>query len=79
MKTYPFNELNATKLLEVATIHHELPQPEVWEELARREIGERARSTLAIITATLRDFKILLANEATVWARAIYPLLALAD
>jgi hypothetical protein len=79
MKTYPFNELTPAKLLEIAAIHHELPQPDVWEELARREIGERARSALALIIATLRDFKLLLANEATVWSRAIYPVLVLAE
>ncbi len=79
MKTYAFNELTATKLLEIAAIHHELPQPDVWEELARREIGDRARSALAQIIATLRNFKLLLANEATVWARAIYPVLVLAE
>jgi hypothetical protein len=66
MRTYRFNELTATKLLEIAAIHHELPQPDVWEELARREIGERARSALALIIATLRDFKLLLANEALI-------------
>jgi hypothetical protein len=79
MKTYAFNELNATKLLEVATVHYEPPQPAVWEELARREIGEGARMALAFIIAKLRDFRLLLANEATVWARAIYPVLELAE
>ena len=31
MRRYSFNELTATKLLEIASIHHELPQPEVYE------------------------------------------------
>jgi hypothetical protein len=79
VKTYPFNELNATKLLEIAAIHYELPQPEVWEELAGREISERDRTALGLIVAKLRDFRLHLANEATVWARAIYPLLELAE
>jgi hypothetical protein len=79
MKTYAFNELNATKLLEVAAIHHELPRPDVWEVLARGEISEGDRVALGLIIAKIRDVRLLLANEATVWARAIYPVLELAE
>jgi hypothetical protein len=79
MKTYAFNQLNATNLQEIASIHYELAQPGVWEDLARREISDAARSSLAPIVARLRDFGLHLANEATVWARAIYPLLVLAE
>ena len=79
MKTYAFNELNAARLLEIAAVHYDPPQPEVWEQLARREIGESARSALGLIVAKLREFRLFLANEATVWARAIYPVLALAE
>ncbi len=79
MKTYAFNQLNATNLQEIASIHYELAQPAVWEQLAQREIGDVARSSLAPIVAKLRDFGLHLANEATVWARAIYPLLVLAE
>jgi hypothetical protein len=79
MKTYAFNQLNATNLQEIAAIHYERPQPEVWDELARRELSERERSALDLILAKLRDFGLHLANEATVWARAIYPVLALAE
>ncbi len=79
MKTYALDELNAAKLDEVATIHRERAQPEVWEELGRVEIGEQARSALDLIVAKLRGFRAHMANEATVWSRAIYPLLALAE
>ena len=79
MKTYPFNELNATKLREIASVHYELPEPGVWEELARRGIGERERTALVPILAKIRDLRLHLANEATIWARAIYPLLTLAE
>ena len=79
MKTYAFNELNATRLQEIAAIHYEAPEPRVWEELARREISEREREALEHIVVKLRDFRLLLANEATVWARAIYPVLELAE
>src|SRR5580700_7592348 len=48
-------------------------------ELARREIGERERSALGHIADKLVDYKATRSNEATLWARAIYPLLALAE
>lgn len=79
VKTYAFNQLNATNLQEIAAIHYELAQPAVWEELGRRALGDTERTALAPLVAKLRDFGLHLANEATVWARAIYPLLALAE
>jgi hypothetical protein len=79
MKTYAFNQLNATNLKDIATIRYEPAQPAVWEDLARREIGDAGREALAPIVKKLRDFGLHLANEATVWSRAIYPLLALAE
>lgn len=79
MRTYAFNQLNATNLLEIASIQYELAEPSVWEGLSRREIGDPARAALAPVVAKLRDFALHLANEATVWARAIYPLLVLAE
>jgi hypothetical protein len=79
MKTYAFDQLNAASLQEIAAIHYERPQPDVWEELARHEISERDRADLALILARLRNFGLHLANEATVWARAIYPVLTLAE
>lgn len=79
MRTYAFNQLNATNLQEIASIHYELADPSVWDALGRRDIGDPARAAITPIVAKLRDFGLHLANEATVWARAIYPLLALAE
>jgi hypothetical protein len=79
VKTYAFKELTSATLAEVATIVHERRQPAVWEELARREPGERDRQALGFIAEKLLDYKTHRANEATLWARAIYPLLALAE
>jgi hypothetical protein len=79
MKSYAFKELTNAKLSEIAVIRHEAKQPAVWENLARREIGERERAALEFILDKLRDYGTLRVNEATIWARAIYPLLALAE
>lgn len=79
MKTYIFTEINTATLAEVVTIRHERSQPAMWEELARREIGERQRLAISLIVEKLDNYKSHRSNEATLWARAIYPLLALAE
>jgi uncharacterized protein YjiS (DUF1127 family) len=79
VKSYALEELTTAKLTDIAVIRREAKQPAVWEKLARREIGERERAALEFILDKLRDYGTLRVNEATIWARAIYPLLALAE
>lgn len=79
MKTYGFKELTHEKLAEIADVRHESMRPGVWEELARRELGERSRLAVSLLVDKLLYYKTQRVNEATIWARAIYPLLALAE
>ncbi len=79
MRIYSFKELTSAILAEIATIQHEPRQNAVWEELARRELGEHERTALTFIVEKLLYYKTQRVNEATIWARAIYPLLALAE
>lgn len=79
MKTYPLNELNNAVLAEVATIGHEPKQLPYWDELGKRELDEHDRLALGLITEKILQYKTQRLNEATIWARAIYPLLALAE
>lgn len=79
MKTYAFNALTFTSLAEIATIRHEQGDAGPWDELARKELTEREHIELGFLTEKLRYYKSQRANEATVWARAIYPLLVLAE
>jgi hypothetical protein len=79
MKTYVFNALTSALLDEIATIRHEPSQPGLWEELARRELSERDRVALGFLTDRLLYYRAQRVNEATIWARAIYPLLVLAE
>lgn len=64
---------------EVVALRHERSQPAVWEALARGEVGERERLAVSLILDKLANYKSHRSNEATLWARAIYPLLALAE
>src|SRR5262249_40290182 len=79
MRSYLFKDLNAATLPEIAVIRYEPMQPGVWEELARKELGERDRLALGLLVDKLLNYKTVRANEATLWARAIYPLLVLAE
>jgi hypothetical protein len=79
MKTYAFNTLSSAVLAEVATIRHEPTDPAFWDDLARHELAETERAALKIFTAKLLEYKSHRVNEATIWARAIYPLLMLAE
>jgi hypothetical protein len=79
MKTYAFKDLSMAVLAEIAVVRHEPRQPAFWERLARREIGQQQRAAIDFIVAKLIDYKTQRVNEATIWARAIYPLLALAE
>jgi hypothetical protein len=79
MRIYAFKELTPATLAEIATIHHESRQTAVWEELARRELGEHERLAVTFIVEKLLYYKTQRVNEATIWARAIYPLLVLAE
>ena len=79
VRTYTLEDLTVATLVEVAAIAHERSQPAVWAELARREIGEHERVACNLIVAKLTHYKSHRADEATLWARAIYPLLALAE
>jgi|HubBroStandDraft_6_1064221.scaffolds.fasta_scaffold356098_1 hypothetical protein len=79
MKSYVFKEINAVTLPDVAVVRHEPMQPGVWDDLARRELGERDRLALGLLVDKLLNYKTVRANEATLWARAIYPLLVLAE
>jgi hypothetical protein len=79
MKTYVFNELTTAVLAEIADIRTEPSAPAFWEELARRELREHDRAQLGFIKEKLLYYKAQRVNAATIWARAIYPLLALAE
>ena len=79
MKTYAFKELTLATLAEIAVLGYEPDQPAVWEELARRELPELDRTALGFLVKTLISYKTHRVNEATIWARAIYPLLVLTE
>ncbi len=79
MKTYPLDEMTTRLLAEFASVRHEPVQSEFWDALAEGHPTEEESLALRLITKRLVHYKTLRVNEATIWARAIYPLLMLAE
>lgn len=79
MRTYAFNTLTSALLAQIVTLRHEPSVPEIWDELGRKELSEADRAAVGAVTAKLLYYRTQRVNEATIWARAIYPLLMLAE
>ncbi len=77
--TLPFGELTSDTIEALVALRTQPEQPEFWDELARGELLPQDQAFLAAVVARLEHFPAHRANEATTWARAIYPLLTLAE
>ena len=78
MQTFKFSELTSTSLKSIIRLHEEGIIPEMWEQMMV-ELTERERQSVNNIISSLLNLPIVLMNEATIWARAIYPLLVLSE
>lgn len=66
-------------LAAVATLRDHGLRREPWETLARAELTPDEQQTVDRLAADLRRYQPSLVNEATVFARSVYPLLVLAE
>ena len=73
-----FAELSAQTLRQITHLHEYGVVPEYWESM-NAPLAAQEQQQLQIITAYLRNYQLNLMNEATIWSRAIYPLLLLAE
>lgn len=78
MQTYPLSQLTEETLKALVTLHEEESDPETWEEMQIALTSEE-RTLLDYLKATLYRHNLMAMNEATLWSRAIYPLLRLAE
>jgi hypothetical protein len=79
MATYALGTLTLDQLRELVEIQDRGIQQAAWTAREQGELGERERVMLSVVHDHLSSTKAHLLNEATIWARAIYPLLALAE
>ena len=78
MDTYIFSQLSEETVETLVTLNEKYTPPAEWEKMRVALTAEESRR-LDDIKATLRHRHLLVMNEATLWARAIYPMLVLAE
>ncbi len=78
MHTYTFSQLTEETLKTLVTLNEKDIAPEVWEKMQIALTAEECR-WLEELKSKLRHRHLLVMNEATLWARAIYPMLMLAE
>lgn len=78
MATYTFSQLTEEVIHSLVTLEEQDGAMEEWEKM-QIPLTEDEHRRLQDIKSTLRHHHVLSMNEATLWARAIYPLLVLAE
>ncbi len=79
MPTYPLADLSLDQLGELCGLRHRGVSPGLWDERPLGELTEDEQHSIATLRRYIVPYSVHLANEATIWARAIYPLLLLAE
>jgi hypothetical protein len=79
MRRLAFSDVKHDDLANLVKLDNRGIHREPWNELARGELVEAEQLIIDYVTAGLERFRPSLVNEATVWARAIFPLLTLAE
>lgn len=79
MRRILFSQLTPEDLASIVKLRDEGIGRPPWEDLGRGELSGAEKQIIEHVTAGLRRFQPSLANEATLWSRAIFPLLYLAE
>ncbi|MEZ4726353.1 MAG: hypothetical protein R3E79_04375 [Caldilineaceae bacterium] len=79
MKSLKFSELTAADIRSIATVREMGTAPYFWTMVDQAPLTPTEQIQVDSIMARLLYYKTSLMNEATIWARAIYPLLVLAE
>jgi hypothetical protein len=79
MRRLTFSDIKHSDLVGIVKLEDRGIQVEPWRELGRGELVEAEQRIVDYVTAGLLRFRPSVVNEATVWARAIFPLLTLAE
>lgn len=79
MQTYRFSELTEEILRTLVTLDEEDSAAETWEEMQTVPLTPKERALLDYLKTDTHQRHLPLMNEATVWTRAIYPMLRLAE
>ncbi len=73
-----FTELNSAAIRQIAILQEHGVVPALWDGM-QVTLAAHEQQQLQTVTAYLRNYQLSLMNEATIWSRAIYPILLLAE
>ena len=78
MCTYTFSQLSEEKLKTLVTLEGKYALAEEWDNM-QIALTDDERRRVEVLKSTLRGRHLFVMNESTLWARAIYPMLVLAE
>ena len=79
MQVYSFSELSEATLREFVTLHIQRGVSSEWESMQKPGLTPAEVAQIDYLKSILRERDLVVMNEGTLWARAIYPLLVLAE
>lgn len=80
MKTLKFSEVSLSEIKQIAQLEERgISANYEWLQISQIELTDIEKLQLSAIQQRLIGYETSLMNEATIWARAIYPLLVLAE
>ena len=79
METYSLSQLSEETLKALVTLRIQVGVSDKWEHMQQDVLTPVERAQIDYIKSILRERDLVVMNEATLWARAIYPLLVLAE
>jgi hypothetical protein len=79
MKSLKFADLTAADIRDIVTVQEQSIAAYPWTQVDQIVLSGEEQEHAAYISNRLRYTDTLLMNEATIWGRAIYPLLILAE
>ena len=79
MEAYSFAQLSEETLRALVTLNIQVGVSDQWENMQKSDLTPAEATQIAYLKSILRERDLVVMNEATLWARAIYPLLVLAE
>src|SRR5262249_24060427 len=77
-RIFKFSELTAESLNSIVTINEKGVTTDLWDKI-EVSLTRQERQQVKVVVSSLLNQSVALMNEPTIWSRAIYPLLMLAE
>ena len=79
MGTYSLSQLSEETLRTLVTLRVRVGVSEEWRNMQKKGLTPAEEAQIDYLKSILRERDLVVMNKATLWARAIYPLLVLAE